>query len=118
MCHVSLKRNYQLPKKSSARVLTSSECLQKLLEKEEKLGKQKKKDENKCKREEKRREEDFRKREEDKRREISGGETKEKLEDTDKSNLFTEEEVALFLTRYENGYNIPQKRYIEWLQSQ
>ena len=32
------------------------------------------------------------------------------------TNLFTEEEVALFLTRYENGYNIPQKRYVEWLQ--
>ena len=86
-CLLEKKSNYQPPEKSSARVLTSSECLQKLLKKEEeKLAKQKKKDENKRKREEnrKRREEDFRKREENKRREISERKQKKRLK-TDKT---------------------------------
>lgn len=111
-CLLEKKSEYQPPEKSSARVLTSSECLQKLLEKEEeKLSVQRKKDENKRKREENRK-----KREENKREKMRRKKRPAKAQKGADSSSFTEE-VALFTTRYENGYDIPQKRYVQWLQT-
>ena len=123
-CLIEKPKQFQPPEKC-ARVLTSAECLQKLQDKEdEKKANQKMKEEKRRKREENRKlkEENKKKKEENKKKKEEnrkGGSKTTKVSETKKKEMeegiFTNEEVALFTIRYENGYDIPDDRYLRWL---